>query len=231
MPTNSTEATPPVPVLWQDEHLLVIDKPAGVPAQPDTTGDPDVLTLLAGQLGVPPLSPVHRLDRPVSGAMVVALRPEAKRALDAAFRERRVEKWYWAIVEDKAGRELGERLELHHLLQHDTRRKRAVVVPAAATDDRAAVLRIVVLARGEHYTLLEVRPLGGAFHQIRAQLAAAGMPIKGDVKYGARRGEPDRSIALHARGLRFTHPVLGGEFAVEAPAPEKPLWRALAGIV
>jgi len=218
--------TDPVPdgitILHLDGQLCAALKPAGMPVQPDPTGDASLLELLSRQLADQALGLVHRLDRPVSGVVLFARDAATLAALNEHFRERRVEKRYWAIVEGRA--ENG--VATHHLA-HDAKAHRARVLPAGAATGEPARLRMTVLAHGDRYTLLEAVPEGGAFHQIRAQLAAMGHPIKGDVKYGARRGEKDRSIALHARSVRFQHPATGGTLTIEAPTPEGPLWGAL----
>ncbi len=205
--------------LYTDLHLLAVNKPPGVPSQPDATGDPSVLDLLGEQgVGLP-----HRLDRPVSGVLLVSRTPEALRKLNAAFAEQHVAKTYLAMVE---GRLVDAQLE--HLLVHDARAHKAHVVPTMRKGALHAILRVRALNVGERYSLVEVRPEGGRFHQIRAQLSAAGHPIKGDVKYGARRGEPDRSIALHARSLKFAHPFTGAPLCIQAPLPGTGLWPRLS---
>lgn len=206
-------------VLFSDAHLLVVNKPAGVPSQPDPTGDPCVVDLL----GLPELAMPHRLDRPVSGVMVLTRTPEALRSMNDLFADLRVDKTYLAIVE---GRMEGDRTLEHHLV-HDARAHKARIVAAPQKGSSLARLRVKVLNVGDRYTLVEVRPEGGRFHQIRAQLAADGHPIKGDVKYGARRGEADRSIALHAHTLTFPHPSTFTPFAVKATVPGTGLWSKL----
>lgn len=216
---------PPLLVLWRDDHIAAVLKPAGVPSQPDKTGDSSVLELvraipgLASRLqdvGLP-----HRLDRPVSGVLLVALTPQALTGLNAAFASGSVRKEYWAIVHG-APPEEGEWM---HRIAHDTLKHKAVV--CLPPEGREVRVHYRKLAKGDRYALLALSPEGGMFHQLRAQCAAAGHPIKGDVKYGARRGEPDRSIGLHARSLMFEHPVSNRTIAVEAPAPATPLWQAL----
>jgi len=222
---SSTEAPASISILFGDAYLLAVNKPAGMPAQPDPTGDPDLMSVLAAQCGGRIPGIVHRLDRPVSGVVLFALDEGTLAALNALFRERSVLKRYWAIVEGVVHNEEWSLLE-HHLA-HDTKAKRARVFKGGGSPEDLARLRIRTLATGSRYTLLEVEPEGGAFHQIRAQLAAFGHAIKGDVKYGARRGERDRSIALHARSVSFEHPITGQHIVVKAPAPAGPLWNAL----
>jgi 23S rRNA pseudouridine1911/1915/1917 synthase len=214
-----------VEVLWSDDQVLVVSKPAGTPAQPDLSGDPDMLTILRARSKEPGLGLVHRLDRPVSGVMVFGRTPEAIASLSRQFQERRITKVYWAIVE---GRMEGDRT-LMHKLERDPRERRSRISVPDASDAKIAELVVSALAVGERYTLVRIEPKGGAFHQIRAQLSAAGHPIKGDVKYGARRGERDRRIALHAHSLTFHHPVSGHSLTCTASSPTGSLWATLIG--
>lgn len=209
-------------VLHQDAHLLAIHKPGGLPVQADKTGDPFLLEGLAEMfpedisLGLP-----HRLDRPVSGAVLVTRSPEALVAMNMLFANRAVSKTYWAVVTgvpDTSG-------TWEHRLVHDAHRHKARVTQDEAVD--LSHVRFKLLASGDRYSLIELVPDGGRFHQLRIQCAAAGFPIKGDVKYGARRGEKDRTIALHARSIGFTHPFLGMALRIEADAPSNTLWTAL----
>lgn len=213
-PKNSTEAG--LQVLWADAHLLAVCKPAGMPVQPDRGGDPDLLTAVRTRHPGEAIGLPHRLDRPVSGVVLLARTAPALAALDRAFRERTVAKTYLAVV---TGAVAGD-LHLEHRLVHDARHRRARL----AGDGILARIHVHPLHRGDRYTLVEVVPQGGAFHQIRAQLAAAGHAIKGDVKYGARRGERDRSIALHALRIALPHPFTGERLCVEAPLPGTPTW-------
>jgi len=212
-------------VLFEDEHLLVVSKPAGMPVQADPTADEDLLTALRRERKEPSLELAHRIDRPVSGVVLLARTAEANKGLQALFRERRIEKRYWAIVE---GRVEEANSELRHRLMHDARRHKALVSKNAEGEE--ACTRVRLLAQGDRYALVECRPEGGAFHQIRAQLAAWGHCIMGDVKYGARRAMKDRSIGLHARSLRFKHPFTGTDVLVEAPWPDAMPWPALVAL-
>lgn len=216
-------ASSSIPVLFSDQWLLAACKPAGMPVQADPTGDMDLLTMLRRERNEPSLELAHRIDRPVSGLVLLARTHEANSALQALFRERRVEKRYWAIVEGKV--EEDGPLVLEHRLAQDSRNRKARV--SDAQGEEASRTKVHVLARGDRYTLMECVPEGGAFHQIRAQLAAWGHPIKGDVKYGARRGEKDRSIGLHARELRFVHPFTEAVVRFEAPVPAAMPWPIL----
>lgn len=207
-------------VLHQDEHVLVLWKPAGMPVQPDRTGDRSLLDRAREHASAAEL--VHRIDRPVSGAVLFACIPAALAPLNRSFRERAVEKAYLAIVHGAVANSATWR----DRLVEDGRARRAR--PARAEEEgHEAVTHVRVVARGDRYSLVELRPEQGLFHQLRAQCAAAGHPIKGDVKYGARRGEKDRSIALHARTLVFDHPFTGVRLRIDAPPPDTPLWRSL----
>ncbi len=211
-----------LPILWADEDVIAVYKPGGMPTQPDPTGDPDLLSSFRSQCGEPALQVVHRLDRPVSGVVLFGRNSEAISALNMQFRERTVQKVYWAVVE---GLVRAPTL-LSGVVQRNGRTKRSHVRLDHAADAR---LEVTPLTMGERYTLVEVVPQGGAFHQIRALLSAAGTPIKGDVKYGARRGEKDRTIMLHARSIVFRAPRSQSLQTVQAPVPETSLWRTFAG--
>lgn len=216
MPTNSIEGL----LLYGDAHLIAFNKPGGMPVQPDTTGDPSLLELV--RLSLPAATPLglpHRLDRPVSGVVVLTRSAEVLPLLSRAFADHAVQKTYWAIVTGDPG----PAGRWTHRLVHDPRQHRARVVADAKRghDVQVSFKRSAV---GDRYTLLELQPDGGRFHQLRAQCAAAGHPIKGDVKYGARRGEPDRTIGLHARSLVFDHPITGERLRIVAPAPATGLW-------
>ncbi len=210
-----------VEVLWFDDTVIAACKPGGMPSQPDPTGDPDVLTLLRSQRNEPLLGLIHRLDRPVSGVMLFGRTAAATATLSAQFRERTIQKVYWAIVESRFP---GDR-NLRHVLVHDAKAHKARAKEVAVSDEEGASLKVRVLAQGDRYSLLELKPEGGAFHQIRAQLAAAGFPIKGDVKYGARRGEKDRSIALHARSITFWLPGSTTRNTCHAEPPLTTIWQ------
>ena len=209
-------------ILHQDAHLLAVHKPGGLPVQADKTGDPFLLERLAemfptdSSLGLP-----HRLDRPVSGAIIVTRTPEALAAMNVLFANRAVMKTYWAIVTGMPP----ETGTWAHRLEHDAHNHKARVVENTAVEVSHVAFKR--LAAGDRYSLLELMPDAGRFHQLRVQCAAAGFPIKGDVKYGARRGEKDRTIGLHARQLMFIHPFTRETVHIEASPPSVPLWDAL----
>ncbi len=220
-PTPTSSIEPHVRILWSDGQVVAVYKPAGLPSQSDRTGDPDLLSLVRITLKDDRVQLVHRLDRPVSGILLLTRTAEATRALSCQFKDGQVGKTYQAIVE---GRYEGGALLQHSITRDAVRRKARSGEPGL---HRQVTLRVNVLGFGDRYSLLEVMPDCGAFHQIRAQMSLAGHPIKGDVKYGARRGEKDRSIALHACSITFRHPGTDEIMRVEAPVPDGGLWRAL----
>jgi 23S rRNA pseudouridine1911/1915/1917 synthase len=216
-------------ILLEDNHLLAVVKPAGLLVQGDRTGDPTLLDAAKAYLkekyakpGNVYLGLVHRLDRPVSGVVLLARTSKAAGRLSRQFRERSVTKRYLAVVE---GSPPDERGVLVAQLARDGDAggvTRAAAAPFPGS--RAAELEYIVLARHDRRALLRVAPAGGRRHQIRAQLALAGWPIVGDVKYGARAGRRDRSIALHAERLEVVHPVRDERIILVAPVPRGWPW-------
>ena len=221
---------PSIEILYEDNHVLGVFKPAGLLTQGDRTGDPTALELAKHYLreryrkpGAVFLGSVHRLDRPVSGVMVFARTSKAASRLSRSFHDRHVEKVYlavvWGEIREEAG-ELSGHLERAHM--------RARLVAAATTRSKPATLAFRVLARGGGMSLLEVTPRTGRHHQIRLQLSAAGHPIVGDIKYKASEPLADRSIALHSARLRFPHPVREEVVALAAPPPSAAPWTRFA---
>lgn len=226
MRTSSTESS--LRILHQDADLLAVLKPAGMPSQPDPTGDPDVAAVLQEQLGGEVLQVAHRLDRPVQGVLLLGHTARGLRGLNEAFAQGRVRKCYLALVEGRPERGESETWTvLEHHLQRDGRSRKAVRSQGSGD---ALRLRYRCRAIGDRLSLLEVMPEGGAFHQIRAQLAAAGMPIRGDVKYGARRRLADRSIGLFAWSVEMDHPVTGAPLLLRAPFPQEAPWPAMLAL-
>lgn len=214
-------------VLYKNNQLIAFNKPAGIPVQPDLTNDKDLIGL-AEIYAKSNLHLIHRLDRPVSGAVLLAKTKSAQNTLSEGFRSGTVQKTYLAVVQNPPSAQEGI---LEHFIAKDSRSKRARVVKEGEKDAQKAVLRYRVIGRSDRYHLLEVVSETGRFHQIRCQLAAIGCPIKGDVKYGARRKNPDRSIHLHAWKLAFAHPVDQSSVLITAPLPQDSLWQAFDVIV
>ena len=227
-------------VLYEDNHLIIVSKASGEIVQGDKTGDrtlaDDVKAYIKEKYAKPGevfLGVVHRLDRPVSGVVVFARTSKALARLNDMFRQGQVHKTYWAIVEsEKLKVESEEFSLLEHWLTRNERQNKAYAYDHEVPGSKRAALRYRVAGRSDRYTLLEVQLLTGRHHQIRCQLAAMGCPIRGDLKYGARRSNPDGSISLLARRVELVHPVSKQPIAVEAPLPEGVLWHSfqMAGV-
>lgn len=211
----------PLDIKFEDKHLLVVNKPPGIGVQADKTGDDSLLDLAEAHCRQT-LHPVHRIDRPASGLVLLAKTKAAMAALSEQFRTRQVEKTYWAAVQQAPPEPKGQ---LVHFLKKNEKTNRSVLVAEGDPGAERAELLYQLIGSSKHYHLLEIQLLTGRHHQIRAQLAAIGCPIKGDVKYGARRSNPDRSIHLHAKHLAFEHPVLGNIITLDVPPPANdPVW-------
>lgn len=209
-------------VLYKNNQFIAFNKPAGTPVQPDLTKDKDLIGL-AEIYAKCTLFLVHRLDRPVSGVVLFAKNGNTQNAMSEGLRMGTVHKTYLAVVQNPPPHQEGQ---LEHYISKDSRSKRAKIVQQGDEHAQRAVLHYRVLGQSDHYHLLEITPLTGRFHQIRCQLAAIGCPVKGDVKYGARRKNHDRSIHLHAWKLAFSHPVDQSRVDICAPLPQDPLWQA-----
>jgi 23S rRNA pseudouridine1911/1915/1917 synthase len=216
-----------IEVLLEDNHCLAVNKPAGLLSQGDETGDPS-LVAWAGQYlkeryqkpGNAYVGLLHRLDRPTSGVVLLARTSKAASRLSEQFRTGTIAKLYWAIVEGQPPQDEGIWVDL---LQKNARENRVRVVDPSADRSRQAEVHYRVVKNAGAFTKLELRPATGRSHQLRAQLAARGLPIMGDHKYGASTtlaaGDGHRRIALHARELCFRHPTRGEVISVVAPAP------------
>ncbi len=209
-------------VLYKNNQLIAFNKPAGIPVQADLTED-KALFNLAEIYTKSKLWLIHRLDRPVSGVVLFAKTKTAQQTLSADFQSRKIKKTYLAVVKNAPESNSGT---LIHYLRHDSKNNRSLVVTENQPDAQEAILHYIKLTSSDNYHLLQIDLETGRHHQIRAQLAAIGCPVKGDVKYGARRSNPDRSIHLHAWKLAFSHPVDHTLVELIAPPPEDPLWKA-----
>jgi 23S rRNA pseudouridine1911/1915/1917 synthase len=213
-------------VLYEDNHCLAVDKPAGLPSQGDESGAETLVDLAArylkqryGKPGNVYVGLVHRLDRPTSGVVLLARTSKAAGRLSAQFREGAVEKVYWAIVEGVPAVDEGTWTDR---LEKDRRANQSRVL-AESGGGKEARVAFRVLERWQDAAWLELRPSTGRSHQLRVQVASRGLPIAGDLKYGARRRvvaiDGGNRVALHARSLRFSHPTRGGAIEVVAPVP------------
>jgi len=211
-------------VIYEDGDMVVVNKLAAVPVLPDKSGDSSLKDFLCESRPGKFVEPVHRLDRRTSGAVAFAKTRHCLAALSEEFRERRVTKMYWAVTERAPQPESGT---LRHRLVHDKRRNQAKAIPADGDEGSdIAELAYELVGRSERYFLLAVRPLTGKTHQIRAQLSAAGCPVRGDLKYGARRSTHNGLIMLHARELCFSMPDRRRVDVIADPPPDEPLWEA-----
>lgn len=216
-------------VIFEDNHLLALNKPAGWLAQGDRTGDATLSdwgkTYLKEKYAKPGavfLHPVHRIDRPVSGAVLMARTDKALGRLTKLFREQKIKKNYLALVLQAPREASGE---LRHYLWKDEKRNVVTAYPKPRADAREAITRYKVLDKiGERYLLL-IEPLTGRPHQIRVQLSAMDCQILGDLKYGAPDALPDASIGLHCLRMTLIHPVKLEEITVQAPLPDQPWWK------
>lgn len=218
-------------VLYEDNHIIIVSKAAGEIVQGDKTGDRPLSDMVKAYIkeryhkpGDVFLGVVHRLDRPVSGVVVFARTSKALARMNRLFAEGRVHKTYLAITANRPKDDAGL---LQSWLTRNERLNKSFSSPLETPNAKLARLEYRVVASTGRYNLLEVRLLTGRHHQIRCQLAAIGCPIKGDLKYGAKRSNPDGSISLHAWRVRFEHPVSHTQIDVCAPCPEDNLWSAL----
>jgi len=218
-------------VLYEDNHIIVVNKTTSEIVQGDKTGDEPLSETVARWLkekynkpGNVFIGVTHRLDRPVSGAVIFAKTSKALTRLNEMFRNGEVEKHYWAIVKNAPPAETGA---LEHYLVRNEKQNKSYAYPNEKPNSKRALLHYKLVARSDKYYLLEVDLKTGRHHQIRCQLAAMGCPIRGDLKYGFDRSNKDGGISLHARSVSFIHPVSREPIEVIAPHPNEPLWRAL----
>ena len=223
-------------VLYEDNHIIAVSKTCHEIVQGDKTGDTPLSEIVKAYIkekyqkpGEVFLGVTHRLDRPTTGVVLFARTSKALTRLNAMFQSHElIRKTYWAIVE-KNDRLLGdEAIRLENYLWRNEKQNKSFVVKAGTKDAKRAVLTYKAIAQSDRYTLLEINLETGRHHQIRCQLAAIGLPIKGDLKYGAKRSNPDGGISLHARKIEFIHPVSKQPICITAPVPDDTLWQVLA---
>lgn len=219
----------PFHVLYEDNHLIIVNKAPGVLVQGDETGDRTLLDYVKEYIKVKYEKPgevflglVHRLDRPVSGIVVLARTSKALERMTELFRKRNVQKTYWAIVGRKPEK---KKDKLTHWLVKDEARNTVKAYDYEVPGSQKAELHYQYLGEINHYHLIEVNPITGRPHQIRVQLASLNCPIRGDVKYGYPKPNPDGNINLHARRLYFVHPVKKEPVLIKAAVPENPFWE------
>ena len=216
-------------VIYEDNHLIVVNKSPSDIVQGDKTGDetlPDKIKLFLKEkyqkTGNVFCGVVHRLDRPTSGVVLFAKTSKALSRMNEQFKSHETEKTYWAVVENKP---IKPASRLEHFLLKNEKQNKSYIQSDASKGAKKAVLNYNTLFSSDKYHLLEVRLETGRHHQIRVQLATVGSIIKGDLKYGAKRSNPDGSIHLHARSLVFSHPTTKERIQVTASVPSDVLWK------
>lgn len=217
-------------ILFEDNHLIIVNKLAGELVQGDHTGDQPLLEKVREYIRVTYDKPgnvfcglVHRLDRPTSGLVIFAKTGKALARMNKIFEQRQIQKFYYAVVQNRPAKD-ADRLE--HFLKKDAKKNRSYPRPANDKEAKKAILNYNLIASSQRYHLLEVELHTGRHHQIRAQLAAIGCPIKGDLKYGFDRSNHDASISLHAGKVKFEHPVTKEALEIRAANPgEDAIWR------
>lgn len=220
-------------VVYEDNHIIIANKKSGEIVQGDKTGDRPLSELVKDYIkeryakpGAVFLGVVHRLDRPVAGLVVFARTSKALSRLNNMFRNGEVHKTYWAIV-NKAERTGNSDTftTVEHWLLRNEKQNKSYAYDHEVPNSKLAKLEYRLIGQSERYSLLEVNLMTGRHHQIRCQLSTIGFPIKGDLKYGAKRSNPDGSISLLARKIDFVHPVSKEHIIVESPLPADPLWH------
>lgn len=216
-------------VLYEDNHIIIINKAAGEIVQGDKTGDKSLCDTMKQYIKEKYAKPgnvfvglPHRLDRPVSGVVVFAKTSKALERLNGMFRDGNVKKIYWAITKGKPLKAEGE---ISSWILRNEKMNKSFSYPKEVKGSKHALLSYTLKAASQNYNLIEVELKTGRHHQIRCQLASIGCPIKGDLKYGAQRSNPDGSISLHARYIEFIHPVSKQLIQVTAPVPADRLWQ------
>jgi 23S rRNA pseudouridine1911/1915/1917 synthase len=225
---NSTKEN--LQVLFEDNHIIIINKRAGDITQGDKTGDKPLSDVVKEYVkdkynkpGLVFIGTVHRLDRPTSGILIFARTSKALERLNKMLREKTIKKTYWTLVKNAPKATTGT---LTNFLKKDTKKNKSFVYNKEIEGSKNAILHYNVIKKLENYFLLEIDLETGRHHQIRTQLAHIGSPIKGDLKYGFPRSNKDGSISLHARKIKFIHPVSKEEITITAPTPKDIIWNA-----
>lgn len=215
-------------VLFEDNHLIIINKKVGDIVQGDKTGDTPLSEVVKAYIaekyqkpGKVFLGVVHRLDRPTTGVVIFAKTSKALERMNKMLREKTIEKTYWALVEGMPKKKVNS---LTHYLRKNPKNNKSTAYSKETKDSKQAILHYKQLLALDNFSLLEVNLETGRHHQIRCQLAINGNSIKGDLKYGSKRSNKNGGIHLHARQIKFLHPVKKEETLVKAPLPKDPLW-------
>ncbi len=218
-------------VIYEDNHIIIVNKAPGEIVQGDKTGDKPLLDIVKEWIKETHAKPgnvflgvVHRLDRPVGGLVVFAKTSKALSRLNEMFRKGDVHKTYWALTRNRPPKDADM---LTNYITTVERNNKSYASPTPVKDAKESKLRYRTLASGERFTLVEIELLTGRKHQIRVQMSTIGCPIRGDLKYGDKRSNPDGSISLIARRIRFIHPVSGKQIDITAPVPDQRIWLEL----
>lgn len=222
-------------VFFEDNHLIAINKESGVLVQPDNGGDLALEQLVKEYIKVKYEKPgevflgvIHRIDRPVSGLVLMARTSKALERMNKAFKDREVQKTYLAIVRNRPAKEQGT---LVHWLTRDQQKGITKAHNKEVNGSQRAELHYKILSEHNGFYLLEIKPITGRTHQIRVQLSSMNCPIVGDNKYGYPRGNKDKSICLHSHKLAFTHPVTKEKMELVAEVPEEEFWRKIVNVI
>lgn len=218
-----------VQVLYEDNHLIAINKRVGDIVQGDKTNDPPLSEIVKAYLkqkynkpGAVFLGVVHRLDRPTSGLVIFAKTSKALKRMNQLFVDKKIDKTYWALVKNTPQQ---QKDTLNHWLKKNPKTNTTKVYPKEVKDSKKAILHYKILLKLQRYSLLEITLETGRSHQIRSQMAYIGSPIKGDLKYGAKRSNTDGGIHLHAKKVEFIHPVSKDSISINASLPDEKLWN------
>ena len=226
-------------IVYEDNHIVIVNKQSGEIVQGDKTGDRPLSDIVKGYIkekyqkpGAVFLGVVHRLDRPVSGLVTFARTSKALARMNMMFASGQVHKTYWAIVgkrEDGRSKmeDDGEWHTLENWIVRNEKQNKSYAYDHEVPNSKRAILKYRVIGRSDRYDLLEVQLMTGRHHQIRCQLSALGCPIKGDLKYGAKRSNADGSISLNAHRIEFVHPVSKEKISIESSLPDDNLWKTL----
>jgi len=216
-------------IAYEDNHIIIVNKRPGDIVQGDKTGDMPLSDIVKAYIKVKYHKPgnvflgvVHRIDRPTSGLVIFARTSKALTRLNQMLRDKHIKKTYWAIVKNKPGKDVDT---LIHFLKKNPKNNKTTVFDKPVEGAKKAVLHYKVISSSDNYHLLEIDLETGRPHQIRAQLSKIGSPIKGDLKYGFSRSNPNGGISLHARQIHFTHPVKNEPVVVTSLPPEDDIWH------
>ena len=217
-------------VLFEDNHIVIVNKRSGDITQGDKTGDKPLSDVVKEYIkkkydkaGNVFLGVVHRLDRPTSGVIIFARTSKALERLNKMLRDKIINKTYWAVIKNHPEK---EKNTLINYLKKNPKNNKSSVYTKEITDSKKAILHYNVIKKLDNYSLVEIDLETGRHHQIRAQLSFIGFPIKGDLKYGFNRSNKDGSIHLHARKIEFVHPVTKEQISIIAPTPKEVIWNA-----